>query len=72
MVTSFKFLSGFDNVDIKQFFERGRIPSTSGRNRKQSKRRVGGDIRKYFYSNGAMDEWNKFGNGYDEQRNSKD
>ena len=57
MITVYKFLKGFDNVDSKQFFARA-DSTTRGHPLKIKKKVTKSDVRKFFFSARVVDKWN--------------
>lgn len=55
MITTYKFLNGFDEEDIQQFFKIRNDRLTRGYSRKQNKNQVTENVKKYFISNRVVD-----------------
>ena len=58
MITVFKYLKGFNNVNSDDYFERSNCTTTRGHSLKLNKRIVNKDVSKYFFSNRVVDRWN--------------
>ena len=57
MITTFKFIKGFDDVRSENYFDR-RHGTTRGHSLKLKKRAPKQDVSKYFFSNRVVDRWN--------------
>ena len=57
MITTFKFLKGFDNVKCENYFEK-RQGTTRGHSLKLKKQSFHQDVSKYFFNNRVVDKWN--------------
>ena len=57
MITTFKFIKGFDDVRSENYFDR-RHGTTRGHSQKLRKRAPKQDVSKYFFSNRVVDRWN--------------
>ena len=58
MITVFKYLKGFNNVNSDNHFERSNCTTTRGHSLKLKKQIVNKDVSKYFFSNRVVDRWN--------------
>jgi hypothetical protein len=62
LIEVFKILKGFDKVNYKHFFQLAENSKTRGNKYKLSKSRSRLDIRKHFFSQRVVNEWNKLPN----------
>lgn len=59
VITTCKILRGHNDVNVEQFFQVRRQSKTTEHDWKISQRSVRRDVLKYFFSNRAVDMWNK-------------
>ena len=57
MITVFKFIHGYDKIDMSNFFDMGGS-RTRGHSLKLRKKSSSQDVRKYFFSLRTVDKWN--------------
>ena len=59
LIEVFKLLKGLSNVDYREFFKLSVNRKTRGHRMKIEKNRSKSNIRKYFFSQRVVNEWNK-------------
>ena len=58
LIEGFKILNGIDNCDKSQLFHTQPIQRTRGHSQKLSKRQFRRDLRRHFFSQRVIDDWN--------------